>query len=230
MIEHFQWMCVNFVQILIPNRNAYKMKKIILFSLVVFFAACKGDTTTADTAADTTAAPKVTTKAPAAKAPTATATAATRPATPAKPTAADLGDYKPKNEGWYVLLDEAFEESKKTGKPIMANFTGSDWCGWCKRLDKSVFHQPGFDKWADDNVVLLELDFPRRFRVPDVVAQQNRGLQQSFGVRGYPTVWLFDLDKDPEGKFNISALGKTGYTKTLDEFKNVMGGYISQRG
>ena len=200
----------------------------MLLSIVLFLAACKGETTTSDTSAT----PKVTLPKATATAPKATAKATppARPAQPAPATEADLGDYKPKNEGWHVLLDKAFEESKKTGKPIMANFTCSDWCGWCKRLDKSVFHQPGFDKWAKDNVVLLELDFPRRFKLPNAVVQQNRGLQQSFGVRGYPTVWLFDLDKDPAGKFNISALGKTGYTKTLDEFKNVMGGYLSQRG
>jgi len=187
MNEHFHLRYINFADNSIHKEMFNTMKKILLLSVVLFLAACKGDTTTTETS--------ITPKA------TATAQKATTPT-----------------------------ESKKTGKPIMANFTGSDWCGWCKRLDKSVFHQPGFDKWADDNVVLLELDFPRRFRLPNAVAQQNRGLQQSFGVRGYPTVWLFDLDKDPAGKFNISALGKTGYTKTFDEFKNVIGGYLSQRG
>ena len=205
------------------------MKKLILLSIVLFLAACKGDTTSNDTAATPKTTATTATQVKAAT-PPARPAAQARPATPPIATAADLGDYKPKNEGWHVLLDEAFQESKKTGKPIMANFTGSDWCGWCKRLDKSVFHQPGFDKWAKDNVVLLELDFPRRFKLPPAVVQQNRGLQQSFGVRGYPTVWLFDLDKDPEGKFAISALGKTGYTKTLGEFTSLMGGLISQRG
>lgn len=138
-------------------------------------------------------------------------------------------EYGPKNEGWHVDLEKAYEESAKTGKPIMANFTGSDWCGWCKRLDKSVFHQKGFDKWADDNVVLLELDFPRRFKLPKEVADQNKGLQQAFGVRGYPTIWVFDLDKDDAGKFNISALGKTGYTKTLGEFQDTVAKFIANR-
>ena len=208
------------------------MKKILLFSFVLLLAACGGDTATqpetssTPTKATTTNQVKTNTTTntrPQAKPPT--NAAAQQPAT-----LADIGDYKPKNEGWHVLLDEAFKESQKTGKPIMANFTGSDWCGWCKRLDKSVFHTSDFDKWAKDNVVLLELDFPRRFKLPDAVAQQNRGLQQTFGVRGYPTVWLFDLAKDDTGKFNISALGKTGYTKTFDEFKNVMSGYMSARG
>ena len=124
-------------------------------------------------------------------------------------------EYAAKNEGWMVNLDMAFAESEKTGKPIMANFTGSDWCGWCKRLDKSVFHQPGFKDWADKNVVLLELDFPRRFRLPKEIAQQNRQMQQSLGVRGYPTIWLFDMDKDESGKFNISPLGKNGLHQNL---------------
>ncbi len=138
--------------------------------------------------------------------------------------------YSAKNEGWLVNLDQAYELSQKSGKPIMANFTGSDWCGWCKRLDKSVFHQPGFEKWADENVVLLEVDFPRRFRLPQDVAAQNMNLQKSFGVRGYPTIWVFDASKDDSGKYSFEALGKTGYTKTLEEFQKTVGGYISKRG
>ncbi len=138
-------------------------------------------------------------------------------------------EYKAKNEGWHVVLEDAYKEAKKTGKPILANFTGSDWCGWCKRLDKSVFHQDGFESWADDTVVLLELDFPRRFKLPEDIAKQNRGLQQAFGVRGYPSIWVFDLDKDDQGKFNISALGKTGYTKTLKEFQDTISKFIATR-
>lgn len=127
-------------------------------------------------------------------------------------------DYKAENEGWLVKIDEAYAQSKKTGKPILANFTGSDWCGWCKRLTASVFVKPDFKKWAEENVVLLELDFPRRKKVPADIKQQNASLQQAFNVRGYPAVWLFDMDKDAAGQFSVSALGKTGYTKTVEEF------------
>ena len=134
----------------------------------------------------------------------------------------DLGDYKAKNDGWLVLIDEAYAESEKTGKPILANFTGSDWCGWCKRLDKSVFHHKEFQDWADDNVVLLELDFPRRFKVPQFIQEQNANLQRAFQVRGFPTLWLFELEKDDAGQFNVNALGKTGYTKTVAEFTGSM--------
>ena len=137
-------------------------------------------------------------------------------------------DYSASNPGWLVDLDEAYKISEKTGKPIMANFTGSDWCGWCKRLTASVFSKPEFKKWADKNVVLLELDFPRRFQLPADVRKQNASLQQAFQVRGYPTIWVFRMDKDKSGQYNIEALGKTGYTATVQEFTTNVEQMISQ--
>ena len=133
--------------------------------------------------------------------------------------AISLENYKAENPGWHVNLDKAYEISKKTGKPIMANMTGSDWCGWCKRLTASVFSKDEFKSWAEDNVVLLEVDFPRRKTLPTAIQKQNAGLQRAFRVQGFPTVWVFDLDKDAAtGKYTISAIGKTGYTPTVEQF------------
>ena len=137
--------------------------------------------------------------------------------------------HEPENAGWIVNLEEAYAESKKSGKPIMANFTGSDWCGWCKRLTKSVFVHKEFKDWADENVVLLELDFPRRKQLPADLAEQNKGLQQAFRITGYPTIWVFYLDKDDNGQFNIDPLGKTGYTKTVGEFTDGVDQMIAQK-
>jgi protein disulfide-isomerase len=125
--------------------------------------------------------------------------------------------YTAEQEGWLVNIEKAYEESQKTGKPVMANFTGSDWCGWCKRLAAAVFVKPEFKKWADENVVLLELDFPRRKQLPENIRQQNYSLQQQFGVRGYPTIWVFDIEKE-DGQFNITPIGKTGYRPSVQEF------------
>lgn len=127
--------------------------------------------------------------------------------------------YKAGNEGWMVDLDEAYAASEKQGKPIMANFTGSDWCGWCKRLTASVFSKPEFAEWAKKNVILLELDFPKKTEIPEKYRQQNSSLQQAFKVTGYPTVWVFNMDKDAKtGQYQIEALGKTGYTDTVAQF------------
>ncbi len=140
-----------------------------------------------------------------------------------------MADVEPENEGWLINLEEAYAISQKTGKPIMANFTGSDWCGWCKKLTKSVFVHKEFKDWADKNVVLLELDYPRRKQLPADLKQQNSGLQRAFGIRGYPTVWVFQLEKDPTGKFTIDPYGKTGYSKTVKEFTDGIDAMISKK-
>ena len=113
---------------------------------------------------------------------------------------------------WHTDILKAQEQSKSSHKPIFAFFTGSDWCGWCKKLQKDVFAKPEFVAWAQKNVILLELDFPRKKQLPPELAQQNAGLQQAFQIQGYPTVWLFYLAKDETAnKFNIDALGSLGY-------------------
>lgn len=138
-------------------------------------------------------------------------------------------EYKAGHEGWLVDVDEAYELHKKTGKPIMANFTGSDWCGWCKRLSANVFVHDEFKEWAEDNVILLELDFPRRKQIPNEYRQQNANLQRAFKVRGFPTVWVFELDKDAKtGELKINALGKTGYQRSVAEFTNGVDKILAQ--
>jgi len=128
-------------------------------------------------------------------------------------------EYSAANEGWMVDIEKAHEESVRTGKPIMANFTGSDWCGWCKRLTASVFSKQEFKDWAEDNVVLLELDFPRRMKLPEEIQQQNHSLQRVFKVTGYPTVWVFYLEENKEnGQMNIVPVGRTGYKNSVKEF------------
>lgn len=111
---------------------------------------------------------------------------------------------------WHTDMNKALEISKKTKKPLLLFFTGSDWCGWCIRLQKEVLKTPEFAKWAKENVVLVELDFPRRTpQLPEIV-KQNSELQQTFGVRGYPTVWFVNATKQ-DGKTNLEQLGSTGY-------------------
>ena len=113
---------------------------------------------------------------------------------------------------WYSDFQKANEISKKTGKPIFGFFTGSDWCGWCTRLKQNVFSKEAFIKWAKEEVVLLELDFPRRTQLPANIAKQNRELAQLFKVRGYPTVWIFNTVNNPKtNQVSINAWGSTGY-------------------
>jgi protein disulfide-isomerase len=113
---------------------------------------------------------------------------------------------------WYVDILQAQAISDSTGKPIFAFFTGSDWCGWCHKLQREVFAKPAFKDWAKKNMILLELDYPRNKQLDPAQAQHNAELQQVFRVTGYPTIWIFHLKRDEANqKMNIMPLGSLGY-------------------
>lgn len=113
---------------------------------------------------------------------------------------------------WHTDLMKVHDLSEKSKKPIFAFFTGSDWCGWCIKLQRNVFDKPEFVAWAKKNVILLELDFPRTKQLPPALVQQNASMQQAFNVSGYPTVWIFKTIKnDKDKKFSIDSYGSTGY-------------------
>jgi thioredoxin-related protein len=119
---------------------------------------------------------------------------------------------KAKELKWYTDFEEARLLALDEDKVVFAFFTGSDWCGWCTRLKKNVFDKPSFVTWADKNVILLELDFPRRTQLPAKLKEQNQGLAQAFQVRGYPTIWLFNADVNKETqKVELKAYGSGGY-------------------
>jgi thioredoxin-related protein len=111
---------------------------------------------------------------------------------------------------WQTDINKAMEISKKSKKPLLLFFTGSDWCGWCIRLQKEVLKTPEFAKWAKDNVVLVELDYPRRTPQQPEIQKQNQELQQTFAIQGFPTVWFVNASKK-DGKINLEKLGSTGY-------------------
>ena len=104
---------------------------------------------------------------------------------------------------WLDSYEEAVELSKQSGKPIMADFTGSNWCGYCVKLKKEVFNTPQFKAWAAENVVLLELDFPRPNLQANWIKEQNNMLRDRYKIEGYPTVLILN----PDG----SVIGSQGY-------------------
>jgi protein disulfide-isomerase len=130
---------------------------------------------------------------------------------------------------WNNNLNKAMEISKKTKKPLMLFFTGSDWCGWCIRLQTEVFKKPEFAAWAKDNVVLVEVDFPRRTALSAELTAQNNELQQFFAVQGYPTVWFVNAT-NVDGKTNFDKLGSTGYLAGGPaNWLNVANGFIKKK-
>jgi len=104
---------------------------------------------------------------------------------------------------WPPNLKKASADAKAAHKYLLLDFSGSDWCGWCKRLDKEVFSTAEFKDYASSNFVLVVIDFPRGIPQSDELKAQNQKLSDQYRVEGFPTVILLT----PEGEF----VGKTGY-------------------
>jgi protein disulfide-isomerase len=107
-------------------------------------------------------------------------------------------------EGWKTDYTAALAQAAKENKMVLLDFTGSDWCGWCIKLQKDTFSKPEFKKFAEQSLVLVELDFPRGKTQSDELKKQNEELAEKFGVQGFPTLVLLD----PQGK---EAARNVGY-------------------
>ena len=97
-------------------------------------------------------------------------------------------------EGWSTDAKASMAKAKKDGKLVLMDFTGSDWCGWCIKLDKEVFSEKTFKEFADKNLVLLELDYPNQKPQSDAVKEQNKALKEKHAIEGFPTIILADAD------------------------------------
>ena len=122
------------------------------------------------------------------------------------------------SENWIGDFDKAVEIAKKENKDLLVDFTGSDWCGWCIKLDNEVFSHEEFLSAVESDYVLVALDFPRKeeniAKVPNM--ERNRALQTKYGVRGFPTVLLMNSDGLVYGKTGYKAGGPEVYVEHLN--------------
>jgi thioredoxin-related protein len=124
-------------------------------------------------------------------------------------------------EGWTEDYAAAKSQAEEQGKDLMLEFTGSDWCPPCKRLNEAVFSHDEFAKGAGKHFVLVKLDFPRSKPQSDELKAQNRSLQQQYAIRGYPTVMLTDALGRPYAKTGFRPVGPEEYVAHLAELKQV---------
>ena len=123
--------------------------------------------------------------------------------------------YPPK--GWVTDISEAYKKAQAEDKEILVNFTGSDWCVWCKRLSEEVFTTPEFLAYSDDNLVKLFLDFPNTIDLSEEQVFHNQVIGQVLGVQGYPSIWLMDKNLAPLMVTGYREGGADEYIRHLEE-------------
>lgn len=105
---------------------------------------------------------------------------------------------------WTMDAPAALALAKQVDKPIFLCFTGSDWCGWCKLMEKKVFSTQTWQDYAAENLVTVWIDFPRdKTLVPKPLQEQNQQLAAQYRVQGFPTYVVLA----PDGKTTLGTLG-----------------------
>ena len=126
-------------------------------------------------------------------------------------------DKKENQSQWLESYEEAVQLSKQTGKPILADFTGSNWCPPCMKLKKEIFETPTFKSWAAENVILLELDFPRPNLQADWIKKQNYELSGRYKIISYPTVLILDSEGRKQEEFGYMRGGPERWISVVNK-------------
>ena len=128
-----------------------------------------------------------------------------------------FSDANVEDENWMTDFAKAKEIASKNGRPILVDFSGSDWCGWCIKLEREVFSKKEFKAYAKDNLVLFLADFPRRKQLPAALKKQNEALAQKYRVKGFPTVLLLDAKGKVLATTGYKAGGADAYVRHLKQ-------------
>lgn len=123
-------------------------------------------------------------------------------------------------EGWTHDFAAAKKQAASEKKDLLLDFTGSDWCPPCKALTANILSKEEFRTLTQDNLVLVELDFPKdKSKISEETQAQNNELQGKYAITGYPTILLCDADGKPYAKTGFMQGGPKEYVAHLDELR-----------
>ncbi|MDB6027682.1 MAG: thioredoxin [Verrucomicrobiales bacterium] len=122
---------------------------------------------------------------------------------------------------WLTDLPTAMKIAREERKTVLLDFTGSDWCPACKMMKVEVFDKPEFHRFADANLVLVEVDFPKAKTLSLAQHEANNYLMKRFGVEIFPTIILLDEDDKYRGKTGYVAGGPKAFIAELEQIPNV---------
>jgi thioredoxin-related protein len=121
--------------------------------------------------------------------------------------------------GWDDDYDKALAKAKTENKMVLLDFTGSDWCSWCMKLDKEVFSKKEFKDYAKENLVLVEVDFPNAKRQTKKLKEQNEKLKAEHSIQGFPTIIVLNAEGKKVGQLGYMPGGPAPFIEKLDGLK-----------
>ena len=121
------------------------------------------------------------------------------------------------NVEWFTDAAAAQAKAKEQDKLVLLDFTGSDWCIWCKKLKREVFDKPEFAQFAQSRLVLVEVDFPQHKTLPKAQQQANSQLDKTYGISSYPTIIVLDADGKQVARMGYVFGGASAFIAKLEK-------------
>ena len=121
---------------------------------------------------------------------------------------------------WTTDASAALAKAKAENKVVLLDFTGSDWCGWCIKFKKEAIDTPEFQDYAAKNLVLVEVDFPRRKQQSTELKTANKALARKYNITGYPTFVVLNKDGKEIGRQDgYESGGAQAFIDKINGFK-----------
>lgn len=118
---------------------------------------------------------------------------------------------------WLDDNQQALALAKQENKPILINFTGSDWCPPCIMLKNNVFNTPEFEAFAKENLILEVADFPRGIPQSEDLRERNAALAQKYGIQFFPTLIILDSEGRRIGQMAYRGGGAKPFIAQLEK-------------
>jgi len=119
--------------------------------------------------------------------------------------------------GWVDDFEKGLAQAKTEKKLALADFTGSDWCGWCIKLDKEVFSKKEFKDYAKEKLILIEVDFPQATPLSKKKQEKHDALAKTHKVEGFPTVLVFNAEGKEVGRLGYVEGGPAAFIAELEK-------------
>ncbi len=122
----------------------------------------------------------------------------------------------PSSLTWLTKYETAVSQSKSTNKPIILFFTGSDWCRYCRDLEREVFESSDFAREAGSKYIFVRLDFPLNKKLDKDLTAQNKELQKKYNIKSFPTLVILNSAQQKIGTTGYRAGGGKAYADHLN--------------
>jgi len=115
---------------------------------------------------------------------------------------------------WY-RYEEGMKKAKESDKPILLDFY-TDWCGWCKKMDKETYGHREIQQLLNLNFIPIKINAESKEPIKvDGKEMKMKDLTRKYAVRAYPTTVFLESDGTP-----ITPLA--GYSDAAS-FRKVLG-------